>query len=80
MKGKFLRLFSEIYSMLDEKKCAIRVTNSREISEKILEMLDSDNLEKQHNNARNLISSDKKKINLLADQIHNRLKGPNSFN
>ena len=43
-------------------------------------MLDSDNLEKQHNNARNLISSDKKKINLLADQIHNRLKGPNSFN
>ena len=72
--------FSEIYSMLDEKKCAIRVTNSREISEKILEMLDSENLEKQHNNARNLISSDKKKINLLADQIHNRLKGPNSFN
>ena len=72
--------FSEIYSRLDEKKCAIRVTNSREISKKILEMLDSDNLEKQHNNARNLISSDKKKINLLADQIHNRLKGPNSFN
>ena len=80
LHGPHTHNFEEIYQKLNEKKCAIKVFTSDDISQEILNLINSKIYRKNVSKQKNLITNEKEKLKVLSEQINNCLKKKNSYN